>query len=208
LQVSGSSLLTTSILFIIFDLTVMSSLTSPISGRESNQSDNASNDINQMTAGLKEIKNNTTNNSSNYQRQGIVDNESIAATQLNSLSPIASTILFNDNSSCLAYDRINRTISLCGGSMDLSAINQIINSSDVLNNTSDKNWILNANISIENGAKLFINSTDTDWLRINSTGNRPYSIIVYGSLLIDRTKISSWNSTSNSEVVLSAASDN
>jgi mannuronan 5-epimerase len=161
-----------------------------------------------MTAGLKEIKNNTNNNSSNYQRQEIVDNESIAATQLNSLSPIASTILFNDNSSCLAYDRINRTISLCGGSMDLSAINQIINSSDVLNNTSDENWILNANISIENGAKLFINSTDTDWLRINSTGNRPYSIIVYGSLLIDRTKISSWNSTSNSEAVLSAASDN
>jgi hypothetical protein len=70
------------------------------------------------------------------------------------------------NKSCVNYDSVNRTIYLCGGSTNLSSINRIINSSDALNNTSDKYWILNANISIANNATLFINSTDTRWLRI------------------------------------------
>ena len=106
------------------------------------------------------------------------------------------------NNSCINYDSANRTIYLCGGSTNLSTINRIINSSDALNNTSDKNWILNANISIANNATLFINSTDTQWLRIGSTAPQPYSIVAYGNLVINGTKISSWNSTSNTESVL------
>ena len=85
---------------------------------------------------------------------------------------------------------------------NLSTINRIINSSDALNNTSDKNWILNANISIANNATLFINSTDTQWLRINSTAPQPFSIVAYGNLVINGTRIGSWNSTSITETVL------
>ena len=53
--------------------------------------------------------------------------------------------------------------------VDMTAVNSIINNSKVLNQTSPKNWFLNANISIAKGATLFINSSDTDWLKINST---------------------------------------
>ena len=81
-------------------------------------------------------------------------------------------------------------------------INRVINRSDVLNNTSDKNWILDANISIADGASLFINSTDTKWLKISSSPSHPHSIVAYGNLIIDGTKISSWNVTSGREGVL------
>ena len=126
--------------------------------------------------------------------------DTLETTLLNSTSyPSFSGVT---NNSCINYDSANRTIYLCGGSTNLSTINRIINSSDALNNTSDKNWILNANISIANNATLFINSTDTQWLRINSTAPQPYSIVAYGNLVINGTKISSWNSTSNTESVL------
>jgi parallel beta-helix repeat protein len=131
-----------------------------------------------------------------------VNNSSGVQHLENSSSPLSLPLSAASNNTCVTYDSVNRTINLCGGSADLSAIDQAINSSDILNNTSDKNWILNANISVEDGATLFINSTDTNWLRINSTAGRAYSIVVYGNLIIDRVKISSWNSTINAETTL------
>lgn len=116
--------------------------------------------------------------------------------------PPSPSLSFNNNT-CIEYDSVNRTINLCGGSANLSTIQQVINRSDILDNTTNKNWILNANISVESPATLFINSTDADWLRINSTAGRAYAIVVYGNLIIDRTKISSWNSTNNAETTLS-----
>jgi parallel beta-helix repeat protein len=122
---------------------------------------------------------------------------SIATTSSNStLTSLSSE--FNNNS-CINYDSVNHTINLCGGSADLSTINRVINRSDVLNETSDRNWILDANISIADGASLFINSTDTTWLKISSSPSRPHSIVAYGNLIIDGTKISSWNITDNRE---------
>jgi mannuronan 5-epimerase len=122
-------------------------------------------------------------------------------------SSLTSPAQVSENKACVMYDPAIRTINLCGGSTDLSTINQIVNSSDILSNTSDKSWILNANISVENGATLFINSTDVSWLRINSTAGRAYAIVAYGNLIIDRTKISSLNSTSNTETALTIDSN-
>jgi parallel beta-helix repeat protein len=125
---------------------------------------------------------------------------SLATISSNStMTPMSSE--FNNNS-CINYYNVNRTINLCGGSTDLSMINRIINRSDVLNKTSDKNWTLDANISIADGATLFINSTDTMWLKISSSPSRPHSIVAYGNLIIDGTKISSWNASGNREGVL------
>jgi parallel beta-helix repeat protein len=152
-----------------------------------------SSEIIQMNSNdTKQIRNNTNvNNSSGVQQHK------------NSSSPLSLPLsLASNNDTCVTYDSVNRTIILCGGSADLSAIDRVINNSDILNNISDKNWILNANISVEDGATLFINSTDTNWLRINTTAGRAYSIVVYGNLIIDRAKISSWNSTLNAETTL------
>jgi parallel beta-helix repeat protein len=134
-----------------------------------------------------------------------VPNVTAAPTNNSSLNQSSAGPGVNNNSPCIEYDNVNRTINLCGGNADLSTLKQSINGSQILNNTSNKNWVLNANITIANGATLFINSTDADWLRINSTDNEAYSIVVYGNLVIDRTKISSWNFTSNTEAQLANA---
>ncbi len=122
-----------------------------------------------------------------------------------SLAPNSSTEA--DGDACVAYDSINSTIYVCGGSTNLSTINQIISNSSVLNRTTNRNWILNADILIENGATLFINSTDTSWLKINSTAGNAHSIVVHGNLIVDKTRISSWNSASNTEAVSSENSN-
>jgi parallel beta-helix repeat protein len=143
-----------------------------------------------------------TKDNNNNEEEGVSDGKlvSLETTPLNSTSyPSFSEVT---NKSCVNYDSVNHTIYLCGGSTNLSTINRIINSSDALNNTFDKNWILNANVSIANNATLFINSTDAQWLRIGSTATQPYSIVAYGNLVINGTRISSWNSTSNTEAVL------
>jgi parallel beta-helix repeat protein len=107
----------------------------------------------------------------------------------------------HDNS-CVYYDSVNSTIHLCGGSTNLSSIDRSINSSDVLNNTSDKNWVLNASVTVENGATLFLNSTDVLWLKIKSSNYYPHSIVAYGNLVINGTKISSWNPPNSTEGAL------
>ena len=125
----------------------------------------------QQTAGINHTMNNTyddTKDNNNDEEESVRDGKlvSLETTPLNSTSyPSFSGVT---NKSCVNYDSVNHTIYLCGGSTNLSTINRIINSSDALNNTSDKNWILNANVSIANNATLFINSTDTQWLRIDS----------------------------------------
>ena len=116
-------------------------------------------------------------------------------------------IVPKSNSFCVYYDNTTMTINICGGIMDMTTLDNVINNSKVLNQTSPKNWFLNANISIAKGATLFINSTDTDWLKINSTAGTAYSIIAKGNLLIDNTKISSWNSTNKSYTLLNSKTD-
>src|SRR5215216_3655433 len=132
----------------------------------SNYSERIGNIANVSSSGSQQRENDTALAISPVLSQRIMTNSSSSSLLL----PVSN------NNTCITYNSINRTVNICGGSADLSTIDQVINSSDVLNNTSDKNWILNTNISVENGATLFINSTDTNWLRINSTAGRTYSI--------------------------------
>ncbi len=111
-----------------------------------------------------------------------------------------------NNPACVNYDNKTMTINICGGIVDMTGLDSILNNSKVLNQTSPRNWLLNANISIAKGATLFINSTDTDWLKINSTKRMAYSIVTKGNLIIDNTKISSWNFTNNSATLLNSIS--
>jgi parallel beta-helix repeat protein len=180
-------------------------IASPLDSHPSRDTNDTSNEIIQITGNNSKRVGNITNVSSSGSQQRENDtalpippvpSEGILTNYSLPLPPVSN------NNTCITYSGINRTVNICGGSANLSAIDQVINSSDILNNTSHKNWILNASISVENGATLFINSTDTDWLRINSTAGRAHSIVVHGNLIIDRTKISSWNSTSNTEAAL------
>jgi mannuronan 5-epimerase len=104
---------------------------------------------------------------------------------------------------CVFYDFASRTINVCGGFVSLDTINRILRDPSLLNNTTDKIWFLNANISVLDGATLTVSSNDTKWLKINSTfPTDAYSIISRGNLIINDTKISSWNTTSNQDAAL------
>ena len=78
--------------------------------------------------------------------------------------------------------------------------------------SSNNIWLLNANLTIAQGATFYINSTDTAWLKINTnyaisshtsnnnnTNNNSaaYGIQVFGKLKIDSVKITSWNPETN-----------
>ena len=59
-------------------------------------------------------------------------------------------------------------------------------------------WLLNANLTIDKGATLTIDSTDTTWLKILADGRTlAYGIHVLGSLKIDSVKLTSWNPETN-----------
>jgi parallel beta-helix repeat protein len=101
---------------------------------------------------------------------------------------------------CVFYDLPSRTINVCGGIVSLDTINKILRDPSLLNNTAEKIWFLNANISVLDGATLTISSNDTKWLKINSTfPTEVYSIVSRGNLIINDTKVSSWNTTRNQE---------
>ena len=62
-------------------------------------------------------------------------------------------------------------------------------------------WLLNANVTIQPGSTLNIDSKDTKWLKIVSDGKAlAYGIRVYGSLKIDSVKVTSWNPQTNDYV--------
>jgi parallel beta-helix repeat protein len=104
---------------------------------------------------------------------------------------------------CAFYDRPSRTINICGGVVSLDTLNKILRDRSLLSSTNDRIWFLNANISVLEGATLTISSNDTKWLKINSTlPTNAYSITSRGNLIINDTKISSWNTTRNQEAAL------
>ncbi|MDP9288372.1 MAG: PQQ-dependent sugar dehydrogenase [Thermoproteota archaeon] len=105
--------------------------------------------------------------------------------------------------SCINYNLSTRFISI-------SCHDSAVNPTDIYNalknptflhkenSSSSKIWFLNANLVLENGAKLYINSSDTSWLKINSTNGLAYRIEVRdGNLIIDSVKITSWDTSKN-----------
>src|ERR687890_806842 len=135
------------------------------------------------------------------------DTYSVSFLPVNQSRTGEQEITAKSNSFCVNYDNRTMTINICGGKMNMTALHSIINNSKILNQTSPKNWFLNSNILIAKGATLFVNSTDTDWLKINSTAGTAYSIATKGNLVIDNTKISSWNFTNKSDTLLNSKTE-
>src|SRR5438094_3548955 len=113
---------------------------------------------------------------------------SSTSTQSNNSSSITS--------SCINYDPSLRTITVTCGSTRLTDIYKKLHDSKVLAKQSpDGVWLLKANLVIAKEATLHINSNDTKWLKISSTGlaSIPNSIDVHGTLKIDSIRITSWD---------------
>ena len=123
---------------------------------------------------------------------------------------------FLNNNNCIKYDSKQNTISITCSSANLTDINNKIRNPDILKkaevSSTRSDWLLNAAIVIKKDAMLYINSTDTSWLKIvasdrDNTGSvrggeedslaKANGIEVSGSLQIDSVKISSWDVLAN-----------
>jgi poly(beta-D-mannuronate) C5 epimerase len=125
----------------------------------------------------------------------------------NSVQPTSSTIqteeeqdsVEGDSVSCVSFDSEERMVTVTCKAANLSDINDQLVNQDVLlrDATVDKGWILNAGIQVSPNAALYINSTDTSWLKILADEQTAYPILVSGSLKIDSVKMTSWNPNTN-----------
>ena len=103
-----------------------------------------------------------------------------------------------ESNSCITYDLTENAIRISCKHTSLTNIDNQIQNPDLLHKeTTNGVWLLNAGIVIEHGATLYINSTDTSWLKINADGETAYPILISGSLKIDSVKVTSWNPDTN-----------
>ena len=101
------------------------------------------------------------------------------------------------NSQCISYDSSEKSLVISCGSVHLTDIANRINEENVIKKESDGNWLLNAGVIIESGATLILDPQDTKWLKILADGNVAHGIHVYGSMIIDSIKLTSWNPSTN-----------
>ena len=113
--------------------------------------------------------------------------------------------------SCITYDSTDKIITISCGSAGLSDIDNQIKDAKIIHKEEDGGktagaadgadhrgvWLLNAGIVVSNQATLYINSTDTSWLKINADGDTGNGIDVHGRLKIDSVKITSWDLKTN-----------
>ena len=113
-------------------------------------------------------------------------------------------IAFHAN--CINYNPSTRTITVSCSSARLTDIDHQIHDSNILAKQSPAGtWLLNANLVIYKEATFYIDSTDTNCLKIVSNQAIataiPYNIDVHGSLKIDSVKITSWDPTTNNYAI-------
>lgn len=116
-----------------------------------------------------------------------------------SSSSSSSSPSSNNASECVVFNPEERMITVTCKTTDLTQIDSVLRNPDVLHRDAniEKGWILNAGITVAQNAILYINSSDTLWLKILGDGETAYPILISGSLKIDSAKISSWNPNTN-----------
>lgn len=125
---------------------------------------------------------------------------SVHASISNTLSSEVTDLSTSDNvPSCVTLDSEERMITVSCKTTTLTQIDNQLNKSDVIRRDTDleKGWVLNAGITIAENAILYINSSDTSWLKIIADGETAYPIYVSGSLKVDSVGITSWNPLTN-----------
>ncbi len=124
-----------------------------------------------------------------------------ATSSDSSPSGIGDSSLTGLPSNCITFDSEERIITITCKATNLTEIANQLKDPNVLSRDAqvDKGWILNAGIIVAENAALYINSTDTLWLKITpeETTDIANGIQVHGSLKIDSVKISSWDPATN-----------
>jgi parallel beta-helix repeat protein len=96
--------------------------------------------------------------------------------------------------SCIDYVASKKEIIISCNSANLTEIYTHLGDDSGLHKQAETGvWLLEANILVNNWATLYINSSDTHWLKMSSDGTNAFTITVNGTLRIDSTKITSWD---------------
>jgi mannuronan 5-epimerase len=99
---------------------------------------------------------------------------------------------------CVRYDDTKLMITVSCKTATLTDLYNQLKNPTILNKQPNGVWLLNANITINPGATLNIDPTDTTWLKIVSDEKTlAYVIHVKGSLKIDSISFTSWNPSTN-----------
>jgi mannuronan 5-epimerase len=141
----------------------------------------------------------------------------LTLSSISTVYPSSSSEGTDSSSGCITYDSDTNIITITCEDVNLTDIDNEIRNPDILHKEStDGIWLLNAGIVIEQGASLYINSTDTSWLKIvaprftetTNTGedgngeenhiSKANGIEVLGSLEIDSIIMTSWDVSANS----------
>ena len=124
------------------------------------------------------------------------------------LSLLATLVVYSSlaqvtesRSSCITFDSIERIITIACKHANLTDIYNALKDPNILHKETvpqdGRVWLLNASIVVANDAILYINSTDTSWLKVVADGKTAYIIHILGSLKIDSMKLTSWNPNTN-----------
>ena len=100
---------------------------------------------------------------------------------------------------CIDYDESENTITITCDTASFRDVADTINDQAVLSNLGNGEYLLNANLEVDDGATFSMSQNDDGikWLKIASGAN---GIIVNGRIEIDGVRITSWDTTSNSPV--------
>jgi mannuronan 5-epimerase len=115
-----------------------------------------------------------------------------------------------DSAPCVTYDSTDKIITITCNSASLTDVDKQLKDANILykettdEDTNSRIWLLNAGIVVADKATLYINSTDTSWLKIAADGKTAYELRVLGGLKIDSVRISSWNPETNDYVKFEA----
>jgi poly(beta-D-mannuronate) C5 epimerase len=97
--------------------------------------------------------------------------------------------------SCVSYDSATNTIFITCDANFTDVRRQTVSSS-VLKPQGGGSYILNAAIVVKDGATFSMSSSELIWLKISGQN----SITVYGKIMFDGVKITSWSTASNSVI--------
>jgi poly(beta-D-mannuronate) C5 epimerase len=98
---------------------------------------------------------------------------------------------------CIDYDGSNNTITVNCNASFLDVV-QTMNDSDILENSGNGEYLLNSSLEVADGITLAMTSNGDNLQYLKIAGEN--GIIVYGKILIDGVKITSWN-ISDGEVI-------
>jgi len=91
---------------------------------------------------------------------------------------------------CIDYESSDNTISINCNSSFLDVV-QTINDSDIIENVGNGEYILNANLEVADGITFAMTSNQDGLIYLKIAGEN--GITVYGKILIDGVKITSWD---------------